>query len=417
MLKVDPHDRKRLFEEWKDSEIKDLSKPNANILREFILDLESGLNVGGNKGTRSPGRLLANISQLKRVMRFAEKYFKVHDITKINEKQLHQLFLDIQSGKIKKENGEVYSFVGDIIKRFKTFWHWYMKKSKKEGKDIQDITLDLKAESSKAAKFVYFTKEKLEEMIKAADRDIELKTFMAFLFDTGIRSPTEALNSRVSDFSDDYKQFQIREEVSKTFGRKIRLMFCSDAIERYIKGNNLRDDDLLFTFKADTMNQKLKKLGKKVIGDKQTLGKKKGSELTMYDFRHSSCCYWLPRYKVRSQLLYRFGWRQEKEIHYYSNLLGMSDGISEDDLLIGMDKTAIEKEIINLREAVKILMANEVKQNKKIEELMDGWMDKQMKEYENKFHELRKKKHTPKASRRNDRKKHARQSRGKNPFG
>jgi len=357
MDRVDPHNRKQQFEEWKNRNIDDISQINAKLLKDFILDLESGLNVGGDKGNRSPGRLLANASQLKRVMRFAEKYFNIKDITKIKEDELHKLFLDIQSGKIRKENGQIYSFVGDIIKRFKTFWHWWMKINKKKGIVVLDITEDLKAESSSSSKFVYFNKEQLEEMIKEADRDIDTKTFMSFLYDTGIRSPTEALNTRVSDFSDDYKHFQIRDEISKTFGRKIRLMFCSDAIRRYIEGNNLKGDDLLFTFKADSMNIKLKRIGRKVLGDKMTIGKKKGSELTMYDFRHSSVCYWLPRYKVRSQLLYRFGWRQEKQIHYYSNLLGMSDGITEEDLLIGLDKTAIEKRLIALEKETEFFRA------------------------------------------------------------
>jgi integrase len=349
MVKIDPHNRQKLFEDWKNNPIEDISPANAKILKEYIFDLEKGLNVGGEKGARSPGRLLANISQLKRVMKFADKYFKIKDITKIKEEQLHQLFLDIQQGKIKKQNGGVYSFIGDIVKRFKTFWHWYIKVNKKKGVEIYDITGDLKGESSKSAKFVYFTKEQLEEMVKLAGRDLELKTFMLFLFDTGIRSPTEALNTRVNDFSDNYKQLQIREEVSKTFGRKIKLMFCSEAIKNFIEGNKLQDEDLLFTFKPDLMNGKLNQIGKKIIGKKQTLGKKMGDDLTMYDFRHSSVCYWLPRYKVRSQLLYRFGWRQEKEIHYYSNLLGMSDGITEEDLMIGMDKTEIEKELHRLR--------------------------------------------------------------------
>jgi len=345
MEKVDPHNRLKRFEDWKNSDIKDVSPQNAKHLKDFILDLETGLNTGGDKGARSPARLLANISQVKRVMKLAEQFYKIKDITKLKEEQLHKIVLDIQQGKIKKENGKAYNFAGDLIKRFKTFWHWYMKVNKKKGVEVLDITADLKGESSKAATFVYFTKEQLEKLVKEADRDLELKTFMVFLYDTGIRSPTEALNTRVSDFSPDYKHLSIRDEISKTFGRKIRLMFCSDAIKRYIEGNELKDDDLVFTFSPSTMNDKLKRIGRKVLSDKQTLGKKKGSDLTMYDFRHSSACYWLPRYKVRSQLLYRFGWKQEREIHYYSNLLGMSDGITEEDLMVGMDKTEIEKKL------------------------------------------------------------------------
>jgi integrase len=366
MEKVDPHNRQKRFEDWKNSDIKDVSPQNAKHLKDFILDLETGLNTGGDKGARSPARLLANISQVKRVMKLAEQFYKIKDITKLKEEQLHKIILDIQQGKIKKESGKAYNFAGDLIKRFKTFWHWYIKVNKKKGIEILDITADLKGESSKSATFVYFTKEQLEKLVKEADRDLELKTFMVFLYDTGIRSPTEALNTRVSDFSPDYKHLSIRDEISKTFGRKIRLMFCSDAIKRYIEGNELKDDDLVFTFSPSTMNDKLKRIGRKVLSDKQTLGKKKGSDLTMYDFRHSSACYWLPRYKVRSQLLYRFGWKQEKEIHYYSNLLGMSDGITEEDLMVGMDKTEIEKRLVELErsnEQLKKIIQNEDKMN------------------------------------------------------
>ena len=71
----------------------------------------------------------------------------------------------------------------------------------------------------------------------------------------------------------------------------------------------------------------------------------KYSQLTMYDFRHISCCYWLPRYKSESALKYRFGWKKSDKIHYYSELLGMRDTITEEDLLVDVTKTEIEKRL------------------------------------------------------------------------
>ena len=65
----------------------------------------------------------------------------------------------------------------------------------------------------------------------------------------------------------------------------------------------------------------------------------------MYDFRHCSCCYWLPRYKSESALKYRFGWKKSDKIHYYSELLGMKDTISEEDLLMDVTKTEIEQRL------------------------------------------------------------------------
>jgi len=65
----------------------------------------------------------------------------------------------------------------------------------------------------------------------------------------------------------------------------------------------------------------------------------------MYDFRHISCCYWLPRYKSESALKFRFGWKKSDKIHYYSEMLGMRDTIKEEDLLVDITKTEIEKRL------------------------------------------------------------------------
>jgi hypothetical protein len=86
-------------------------------------------------------------------------------------------------------------------------------------------------------------------------------------------------------------------------------------------------------------------LAKRVLGDKISPAGQKYSQLSLYDFRHNSCCYWLPRYKSESALKYRFGWKKSEEIHYYSEFLGMRDTISEDDMLIDITKTELEKKI------------------------------------------------------------------------
>ena len=69
----------------------------------------------------------------------------------------------------------------------------------------------------------------------------------------------------------------------------------------------------------------------------------------MYDFRHISCCYWLPRYKSESALKFRFGWKNSDKIHYYSEMLGMRDTISDDDMLVDITKTEIEQELEKAR--------------------------------------------------------------------
>ena len=82
-----------------------------------------------------------------------------------------------------------------------------------------------------------------------------------------------------------------------------------------------------------------------MFGDKNSPAGAKYSDLTMYDFRHCSCCYWLPKYKSESALKYRFGWKSSDKIHYYSELLGMKDNISDEDMLVDITKTEIEKKL------------------------------------------------------------------------
>jgi hypothetical protein len=122
-------------------------------------------------------------------------------------------------------------------------------------------------------------------------------------------------------------------------------MLCSDLIKKYIEFKKLGLDEFLFKISPAMVNKYLKKLAKKTFGDKVSPAGAKYSDLTMYDFRHNSCCYWLPKYKSESALKYRFGWKSSDKIHYYSELLGMKDTISEDDMLVDVTRTELEQRI------------------------------------------------------------------------
>ncbi len=165
----------------------------------------------------------------------------------------------------------------------------------------------------------------------------------------------ELFNIKVSDFYADYKEVEIRDEVSKTFGRKIKLMLSSDLVKEYINTKDLENEDYLFDIKPDSVNKYLQRLAKRVLGDKMSPAGKKYSELTMYHFRHCSCCYWLPRYKSESALKFRFGWKKSDKIHYYSEMLGMRDTIQEDDMLVDVTKTEIEKQLIKSENEKKVM--------------------------------------------------------------
>ena len=346
-MKIDPYKHEEKYHRWKErvkEGIPELSKANSQIVLRYINDMENGFNISSKnvKGSRSYIRL----NTLKEKMIFFCKKFNeiygLEDITKINEENLLKFFSDMGKGIIKKRDGGNYESTPYFVKVFKAFWHWHQKVNRKNGDEILDITIDLDLRTDKP-KWVYLTEEQVKKLCDQAK--YEYKVLMMFLFDSGIRSPTELINIKVSDFYNNGKELQIRDEISKTFGRKIKLMLCSDLVSDYIKNNNLSKNDYVFPIKPFSVNKYLKRLAERVFGNVESLAGQKYSELTMYDFRHISCCYWLPRYKSESALKYRFGWKKSDKIHYYSELLGMKDTISQEDLFVDTTKTELEQRL------------------------------------------------------------------------
>lgn len=376
-MKLDPHKNKEGYFNWKEKikqkGISGISKQNSYWIMRFMENMECGINISSSnvKGPRSYARL----NTLRQKLIFLSKKFKkilgIDDITQISEEQLYRFFSDMRRGIIKKDNGGNYKSVADFVKIFKTFWHWYQKISKKQGKEILDITADLDTSSEKP-KWVYLTEEQVKELYNHAK--YEYKVIILFLFDTGIRAPSELINIKVSDLYNDCKELNIRDEISKTFGRRIKLMLCSDILKEFISKNNLQPEDYLFQINHILVNRYIKRLSERIFGDKLSPAGQKYSELTMYDFRHISCCYWLPRYKSESALKFRFGWKKSDKIHYYSELLGMRDTIREEDLLVDVTKTEIEKRL-NKSETEKEMLKERVhvleNQMKKILQLMN----------------------------------------------
>lgn len=326
---IEPEDYQKRFEDWE-------AREDKQLVKDWINDKA--------KENISKKRLIADASRLKTIFELMKsKNMAISSLEKEPEKFreiLRGIFLGMIEGKIKKANKQPYGDISDYIKRYNNFVRWI----KEKNQQFPDITIRIKQKKEKP-KFVYFTNEHLEQMIKIADE--ELRIIMLFLFDTGIRAPKELMNVMACDFENDCKQLKIREESSKTFGRTIKLMLCSSEMKKYLKDNDLEGEAPVFRINQANINNKLKKIGKQVLGNDRTIGRAKGSDLTMYDFRHSSACYWLKKYKKESSLKYRFGWTKSDMIYYYTQLLGMADDISEDDMLLdGATKSIIEKRLI-----------------------------------------------------------------------
>ena len=335
----DPYKSKQLYNKWAENkEIKDVNKIHSKLIIGFIDDMALGLNIakGSPKGARSYKRLNSIRSKLTVLTKLLERK-GIKDVRKATGKDMVKLFDDMRKGAIVNKQGKNYKCTGDYIKNFKTFWHWYQRIEKNKDNKVQDITEDLDTRGEKP-KFVYFTKEDFERILAKAEPD--LKPLLAVAFDSGGRT-TELLNIKVNDFSDDFKKLNIREETSKTFGRKINLMMCSEQIKAYIKKSSLKGEDYLCNISPEMVNRKLRSLGKLCLTPEQT----KFKNLTLYDFRHSSACHWLPIYKSESALKWRFGWKKSEMIHYYTEFLGMKDTICEDDLYIDITKTELEKKM------------------------------------------------------------------------
>jgi integrase len=356
-MKIDPYKHKETYEAWKErvgDGIPNLSKYNSDLALQYITDMERGINVASAsaKGSRSYIRLNSLREKMVFFCRKFKEIYNLDKVTDIKEDQLLIFFSDIKSGVIKRKDGRNYKSIDTQGKIFKAFWHWWMKINRKKGLEIPDITTDLDTRAEKPD-WVYLTDEEVKLLCDNAKP--EYRALIMFLLDSGIRPPTELMNVKVSDLYSDCKEVNIRDEISKTFGRRIKLMLCSDILKRYIKNKGLKNEDYLFPIDPSKVNQYLKRLAKRVLGEVITPAGSKTSELTMYDFRHIACCYWLPRYKSESALKYRFGWKKSDKIHYYSELLGMKDTIAEEDLLIDTTKTEIEKQLEKERKEKEIM--------------------------------------------------------------
>ncbi|MCK4649662.1 tyrosine-type recombinase/integrase [Candidatus Pacearchaeota archaeon] len=347
MEKIDPYKHKERWERWEKKTAKGIpgiSKKNSEIIKQYLHDMEHGLNVSSKsvKGGRSYIRLN---SLAEKMVYFSNKFHEIYslnDITKIREEQIMLFFSRMRKGEIVRQDGKTYLSIPTFVKIFKAFWHWHQIVNRKNGVEILDITLDLDVRGEKP-KWVYLTEEQIKKLCD--NTKWEYKVMIMFLFDTGMRAPSELMNIRVSDLYNNFKEVNVRDEVSKTFGRRIKLMLSSELVESYVREKELKPEDYLFIIQPFSANKYLKRLAKRVFGNEMSEAGKQYKNLTMYDFRHCSCCYWLPRYKSESALKYRFGWKKSDKIHYYSELLGMKDTIQEDDMFLDTTKTEIEQKL------------------------------------------------------------------------
>ncbi|MGM5482559.1 MAG: hypothetical protein ACQESF_03800 [Nanobdellota archaeon] len=112
---------------------------------------------------------------------------------------------------------------------------------------------------------------------------------------------------------------------------------------------------------------KIGKIDKKYGGKKSNYVTK---GIRLYDFRHCSACYWLPRYKSEAALKYRFGWKKSDMIHYYTDFMGMMDTIETEDLYVDVSKMELEKQMEQKNREVELLQEQLNEQGQKLQKVM-----------------------------------------------
>ncbi|MBI2547809.1 site-specific integrase [Candidatus Woesearchaeota archaeon] len=370
-MKLDPHKSREKHENWKKKgyPLGGLSTFNAQLLIEYLSDMEQGYNTLGKKPVK-PIRLINLRLRLHWILNQFQHVYKKNKVTNITQREAVSFFNDsMRNGKITTRTGKVYTSVDSYAKAFTAFWHWYQRRENEKGNTVKDITTYIDKSPPVDSTFVYFTIDDLRKMAERAK--YEYRVLMWFLFDTGMRAPTELMNIKIEDLTlmergDDY-ELNIRDEISKTFGRRIKLLLCSQQIKDYIKDKNLQPTMYLFPIVPRVVNQYFKNLAVKTLGNVKTKAGKMTSELTMYDFRHSSACYWLPRYKNESALKYRFGWKNNQMVHHYTKLLGMSDTITKEDMLIDATRSDLEQQLAREKQEREIMNEKLDAQSKQLE--------------------------------------------------
>lgn len=363
-MKKDIFNHKHGWENWKSQLTENyieegLTKENSNLYISYLLDLEKGANIPKNavKGARDVKTLNRLRSKVRAILRLLQNN-GVKDVTKITEKQVGEIF---------PEWNKTHTM--DYVKRFKAFWNWWATKNRREGKIINDVTLDLSTneKNRNESNFVWLTKDELDKLRTYFDEDKQ--TIILFCYDSLIRAPTELMSLKVENIYEKDKEvwLDIPNEISKTIGRKFNLVYSGQLVLDYIKRNNKKQGEYLFEFSHLMLAKEMQKIAKQLWDNKKSEGGEFYKKITLYDLRHSGSIHFRQLFQKTGQSLdllrERGGWSDFTMINYYTKRLGLDGHISKEKLLLEEDKTKLEKDVAKLKQT-----------NKKFAESLSGLM-------------------------------------------
>ncbi|MGV8162400.1 MAG: hypothetical protein ACP5N2_03670 [Candidatus Nanoarchaeia archaeon] len=374
-IEIDPCNVKGKHERWLTSigfgnpsmdfySFKEVSSKASEAITQYILDLHTGKNLakGTRRGRRSYNHLANSRMRLNNIIKIIEKRCR-KELFELSEMDILSTFNAMRDGTLLNKYGKPHLCVSSYAKAFNAFWKWLMRTKRQEGVILENITEMLDTSADRKPKWGYFTLQDVEKMSTFAP-SFYYKALVYFLFDSGVRAPKELMNVRAMDLTpvpnSNYLFLTVREETSKTFGRKIKLMICSDIIKQYLELYPKKGTDFLFPHAYVPTRRVVGRMAQKAlnIGEPYTISNRRvliKNGITLYDFRHNSVCHYLPIYQSENQMKYRYGWKSAEMIHYYSEFMGMKDTITDDDMLIDTTKTEIQQALQKEQQKVAIL--------------------------------------------------------------
>jgi hypothetical protein len=244
-----------------------------------------------------------------------------------------------------------------------------MKSNKKKGKRIPDLSEDLTAKKTENT-FVYLSKDQVFNEVAPLmdDYKVDYGILLRVLFDSIIRFPTEIASLKAENCyeKDGEIWINIPNDVSKTFGREVNLLYSGSSLMDFIKKKKLNPTDYIFDCVKDAnqvykFNKKLKEIVVGLYSDKISHPKamKKYSEISGYDMRHCGTVHlrFLANRNGRISLdaiRQRGGWSGFRIINYYTKFLNLDGKISKEETLLEEDKTKLEKELETLKQNIEI---------------------------------------------------------------
>ena len=110
-MKFDPYNHEEKHRKWRGQpacSIPGLTPENADLVIQFLDDMERGLNVGA--GSKKGGRSYARLNALRYRMTFLAKQLQARScavLTRVSETEIHDLFSDMRRGKITRIDGKM----------------------------------------------------------------------------------------------------------------------------------------------------------------------------------------------------------------------------------------------------------------------------------------------------------------------